>query len=1168
MSKKYVVSLALAMAGAVSICDAGAQNANTAADLWQRTTLYRDEWGVPHVYADAPFTLAFAFGYAQAEDNIAAMLRAYRIANGRASEVWGESTARSDEFAIAVGHAELAAKVYPQLDATTIQLCEGFAAGVNAWLVDNQALAPEWAEAVRPVDVLALLHCYLLSNAPFDYPEPAPMPTPSPTGNAWAVAPDRTTDGKTLLAINPHGFFDGPFRWYEAHLSMPGLNAEGATICGLPMLLVGHNDFLGWCLTPNQPDFADVVIEPERVPPRRNPAQINRNRLVETISLYESLLDNVRVYRVLTPNGMQPREAFHLVTERGPIVSRGNGRLYSWRAGGFGDFGGLLQLANMAAARDLEQFQASLTMQQLPSFNVIYGDREGNILYLYNVKTGDKNTILPFNEQKPNASAAPDANRINWKAPVSGDKREYAWGAIVPVSFLPSVVNPKSNYLQACGSPPWLATEDSEIKSDQWPIWLAGDRDTYRAKRVRALLGSQDWSFDDMQALVYDSVVPLAAEVVPKIIEDSQKFPQILNAHLDIPVGIDILRDWNFLAEADSEAMTFFHAWWTAMKALSTGRFRDQDALLDAIHADGEGMRELEFRAIAEAAKALRNEFQTVNVPWGEAHRIRRGELSMPAAGAFSGEPVFVMGDMEFRDKRWWSHYGFAFAMVVEFGDTPRAVSVVPFGASENPLSAHFADQLPLFTERRFKYTHFELDDVQRNAESARGRILNLQSRDGSVAFLIRTPRPLLAKLADTSISPSSLPSDMAAFSRFVTPTVSPDDVPVDISLEFRIAPETCEPENLSKLTIYAYSDSSGWAPLEPQKLSIERAAISGESRSAATYAVLGPANARVLRLAKANDVVVPKPADSVTEHKAEPSQPEELETPRDDANLLRKLFVRSNTTDARTKSFDVHPQTAEEIATEKEAAAPKQPSKKGPDIPDDVRASVMSSKGVFRTTASSEQTADAGLGRLKAQMVDGKLVLGTADSIPADGITSLAPPPPAEDAARENVTPSPEPAAPVRPPGGFEIVAVEPKAAGPVAWGRTVDVIAPGVGSFSIECSVTIQARAVIYDSPPSPLPPGMSAFTYFVQPETSPAEIPAEAGITLRVSPDAVSEENASKLAIYAFSKSRGWVPIKGSKADAPERIYSAIDSSLRFYAVLGPTDVQLKKLPPIKK
>ncbi|HNT88294.1 MAG TPA: penicillin acylase family protein, partial [Candidatus Hydrogenedentes bacterium] len=94
-----VVRVAVSRAVVLAICApaiAGAQA--DPALLWRDATLYRDEWGVPHVYAGHPRALAFAFGYAQAEDHLEPMLFAYRVANGRAAEVLGEPYAKSDAF--------------------------------------------------------------------------------------------------------------------------------------------------------------------------------------------------------------------------------------------------------------------------------------------------------------------------------------------------------------------------------------------------------------------------------------------------------------------------------------------------------------------------------------------------------------------------------------------------------------------------------------------------------------------------------------------------------------------------------------------------------------------------------------------------------------------------------------------------------------------------------------------------------------------------------------------------------------------------------------------------------------------------------------------------------------------------------------------------------------
>mgnify|MGYP002528544529 CR=1 FL=1 len=214
---------------------------------------------MPHVYANNTRAMAFAFGFAQAEDHLEHILLAYRVANGRASEIYGERFVESDTFARIMRHADLASNAYDTLDATTRDLCEGFALGINSRMIERPDKSPAWAEPVRPVDVLAFFHHYLMTMAPFDYPGIYHPPKGTPIANAWALAPSRTKEGKSILVMNPHTDYDGIFQWYEAHLSTRDLNVYGATLYGLPVIMMGHNETLGWALSPNDPDIADKV---------------------------------------------------------------------------------------------------------------------------------------------------------------------------------------------------------------------------------------------------------------------------------------------------------------------------------------------------------------------------------------------------------------------------------------------------------------------------------------------------------------------------------------------------------------------------------------------------------------------------------------------------------------------------------------------------------------------------------------------------------------------------------------------------------------------------------------------------------------------------------------------------------------------------------------------
>jgi len=814
--------------------------------LWRQAVIYRDAWGTPHIYADSPRAQAFAFGYAQAEDHLESMLRAYRVATGRAAEVWGETFAKSDAFMTQMGYALLAQTALAQADALTRDLCEGFALGVNAFIVDHPEMTPPWAEGVRPADVLALLHCYLMSFAPFDLPNAYRFPPAATTGNAWAIAPPRSRSGKAMLVINPHAHYDGPFQWCEAHLVTQDVAIAGATLFGLPIILMGHNAVLGWALTPNQADFADVYLE--AMPQfSGSPKAIASPGLAEQINLFLRAQLQPRPYYVRTQDGMQQRSVDCADTLRGPVIGEFRGMLSTYHIGGYRELGALYQLFHMARARNLDEFRAALALQQLPCFHVVYADRDGNIFYLYNAKTGTKLYAAP---PPPNQNTLGTAPQLvtDWDAPVPSDDSRLDWGPLVPVNQLPQRVNPPSGYLQACGNPPWAATENSGIARESLPPWLAHDRDTYRAQRVRRLLGSAACGFDDMQTMLFDTLDGFAMTAVPFLLGAANNHPALLeSAHPDTPGALDVLKNWDCVADTSSAGMTFFHVWWASLRKTAFAYPREA-ALIEAVEKNAPNLQPIAIKAASEAARVMRNEFDSMAVPWGKAHRIRRGDRIEPIAGANTGEPLFVASDHVFEDKAWRVTYGYGFAMAVEFADRPRAVSVVPFGASERNESPHYDDQLTLFLQRRLKPAYFDDDDVQRHAERAYGTAFSLRpsATEGRFHYRSTTGSPIEARLTTLLDPPASLQQDQAPFTLFVSAVRSPQDAPVALDIEMRVASTVCAAENLDQLALYAYAPKEGWQPVAGQRLDAARRTFLAHDTIPRTYAVLGPANCRV----------------------------------------------------------------------------------------------------------------------------------------------------------------------------------------------------------------------------------------------------------------------------------------------------------------------------------
>lgn len=805
--------------------------------LWNDASIYRDEWGVPHVFANSPRSMAFAFGYAQSEDHLEDMLFAYRVANGRAAEVFGERFAESDTFALMMRHRDLAEAAYPQLDQVTKDLCEGFALGVNSWIVDHPSRVPGWADGVTPHDVLAFFHYYLMSMAPVDIPGVYRPEPGTPLANAWALAPHRTREGESILVMNPHTDYEGVFQWYEAHLVTHDLNVYGATLYGLPTLLMGHNDVMGWALAPNQPDTADVYRVLDSVTPKRNPASVMPagNEPSSRSSRFTNESDRQNLY-VWDGNEMRQQFVQRYVTALGPVLMFSNGVPLSIKVGGYRNFGGLRQLYDMALARDAEQFQATWHRQELPVFHVLYADKAGNLFYSYNAKVGNKSGLRDDRSGKPRLA------KTAWEEPVSTRLPGSAWGEAIEPRQLPWLINPESGYVQASGTPPWLVTDDTGWTRANWADWLVRDPDTYRAKRLRQLFSVGQRSFEDNQSILFDIVVPLAVEVVPYLQRAAEaNGDYVNNSHPDLRVALAMLTQWDYLAHPDSTAMTYFHVWWTLFKR----NYEEEAAASEALHAmlqdETPEMQQFLLETAEYAAQIMRSSFQSIQIPWGEAHVIRRGSRELPMPGAYTGEPIFGVGDTYFEDGQWVVKQGPGFAMAVQFGDTPRALSWVPFGSSENPESPHFADQLPLMVDRRFKHARFTRPEVERHAVRAIGKVIAFRPAQSNTALLMRAASPVELKLGLSASSSISVPDRFTAFTPYLEPVVTPSQTPVELTLEMHVPEDRCSYDALGQLAVYGFTPQTGWQYVREQELNPQTRTFLARAYGRQVFAVMGP---------------------------------------------------------------------------------------------------------------------------------------------------------------------------------------------------------------------------------------------------------------------------------------------------------------------------------------
>ncbi|MEM1352963.1 MAG: penicillin acylase family protein, partial [Pseudomonadota bacterium] len=118
----------------------------------------------------------------------------------------------------------------------------------------------------------------------------------SGASNVWAAAASRSAAGGTLLANDPHLGFSAPAIWYLARLELQSGGVIGGTIPGMPVVLSGRSEELGWGITSSKLDDQDVFIE-----------EVNP--------------DNAEEYR--TPNGFKPfatRRSIINIKDEAPIT--------------------------------------------------------------------------------------------------------------------------------------------------------------------------------------------------------------------------------------------------------------------------------------------------------------------------------------------------------------------------------------------------------------------------------------------------------------------------------------------------------------------------------------------------------------------------------------------------------------------------------------------------------------------------------------------------------------------------------------------------------------------------------------------------------------------------------------------------------------------------------
>jgi len=681
-------------------------NTSSAATDKTEVTIYRDTWGVPHIYAETEAAGAYGLGYAQAEDRLADIYVSLRTGMGTMSEAFGEQFVEHDYTMQLCRNAELAEQTWDKLPKNLQIFLEHFAAGVQAYADEHPEDVPEYAMPIQPwmyrTVGRAMVLRWPLGTIADDLGNSGKRPRPPMRSNEWAVAPSRSADNIPILLSDPHLQWEGLAVMYEARLHAGDLHANGYFLIGAPLIGIGHNRHVGWALTTGGPDCGDVFEMKVRMNGQLEYEYDGKWRAAES-----------KVFTIPV-RGAEDVVRSAVYTHLGPIVSPidlKSGKAYVGAAPMLGKTRLMEQSYRMAKAENVREFYEAVGMAEFNEQNIMFADVHGDIGY---VRVGA-------------APIRPEG--YHWDAPVPGHTSATAWQGLHPVDDLVHIFNPPQGYMQNCNISPEFMMVDSPLTADKYPDYLfnvSWDTNNPRSRRLVHLLDADD-SVTREKAIAYATDVhdTLASrwQAELRLAVESVGEKQMKDAEFANAVQAILKWDGEFIPEATSTALYKF---WR----LKCGKEIDLSPIVGTDHFAKQQQQQM-LSLLADTIKEMTTQYGRWDIAWGDIHKVGRGGQFFPVGGADfrSGnkEANFSETLFDVRSSADPDHPGHyiadngSMAMILMFfhPEGIESLTCIPWGQSGHADSPHFMDQgEKLYSKRKMKSTWWKKEKLLAHVES------------------------------------------------------------------------------------------------------------------------------------------------------------------------------------------------------------------------------------------------------------------------------------------------------------------------------------------------------------------------------------------------------------------------------------------------------------------
>lgn len=738
-------------------------------------TVYRDERGMPHIYARDEHDLYFAVGYVMAQERLWQMDLIRRATTGRLSEIFGKDFVETDLFLRSLDMTGKSKRVLAAADPAMLDAMRAFCEGVNSyvglagkrlppefrilsykpdpWTLEDQAniigymgwdlskenlaadvenyrlvrklgiekaneLIPDWKAVTSFVFPDFRLNDTTLKKVneifrSLDKLESKGI-TSFTASNNWAVAGRKTWTGKPILSNDMHLALASPGIWIQMHQVVPGkINVTGVVVPGQPFVVAGHNERIAWGMTNLMVDDIDLFSE------KINPADLNQY-------LFNGQWKNMVVRdEVIKIKGGQEVKLKLRFTHRGPVISEFRNikdATLTMRWSGYDVSDEIRSVYLLNRASDWNDFRAAIKSFRSISQNFVYADVDGNI----GLNTGGG---IPL--RKGNGTIIRD-----------GETSEFDWKGYVPFEQLPSSFNPDTGY---------VSSANNRTVSEHYPYFISAEFELpFRINRIREMLGEkQTFNMEDFKRMITDQHSNYAAILTPFILRQENHLGEFSPLE---KYAFSTLKGWDYDMNKDLVAPSVFEIFhyllqdnllkdelgdlysnfdytyrdYYIYRILTTG----PDEWVDNINTpEKETLDDIILKSFRDCVSYLSTKYSadTTKWKWGDLHRII---LYHPLSKVKLLDRIFSLNSKEYRiggahhtvapfsyDTLMIANHGASERHIFNTADWDESLTVIPTGNSGIPGSEFYLSQTESYLNKQFYKDHFTEKAVKANAK-------------------------------------------------------------------------------------------------------------------------------------------------------------------------------------------------------------------------------------------------------------------------------------------------------------------------------------------------------------------------------------------------------------------------------------------------------------------